>query len=175
MIYGEIFMNIERGSKRTSEISKLLCDTYQSEIQFTSDTSVTTSFCQQATIAATRGSKTVKLPFCMIYEPTLLMSLDFEKEITMHVLDKIRTAFVQNYFKMGHDKTYPNILFDYQDRIQNAGHLEAYNHWILMKGDEDEFNIWELANKEKWTRFIQWFSDNGLQVNASNKFFRGQY
>ncbi|MEO6831766.1 MAG: tetratricopeptide repeat protein, partial [Chitinophagaceae bacterium] len=46
MIYGEIFMNLERNSKRTAEISKLLFDTYKSGIQFTSDTSMTVSFSQ---------------------------------------------------------------------------------------------------------------------------------
>ncbi len=34
MIYGEIFMNLERNSKRTAEISKLLFDTYKKEIKW---------------------------------------------------------------------------------------------------------------------------------------------
>lgn len=46
MIYGEIFMNLERNSKRTAEISKILYDTYKSQITFSSDTSLTVSFCQ---------------------------------------------------------------------------------------------------------------------------------
>ncbi len=41
---------------------------------------------------------------------------------------------------------YPNALFQYQDKILKAGHLEAYNHWILMKGDEDAFDQWNAGN-----------------------------
>src|SRR4030095_3920321 len=35
LIYGEIFMNLERNSRRTAEISKLLYDTYKQGIKFT--------------------------------------------------------------------------------------------------------------------------------------------
>ena len=38
MIYGEIFINLERTNDRTFKISKLLFDTYKSEITFTSET-----------------------------------------------------------------------------------------------------------------------------------------
>lgn len=65
MIYGEIFMNLERSSKRTAEISKLLFDTYKSQIKFTSDTSYSISFSKNATIyvdAKTKPSD-MKLPF----------------------------------------------------------------------------------------------------------------
>ena len=177
MIYGEIFMNLERNSKRTSEISKLLYDTYTSGIKFTSNTSMTVSFCQQMTINVDAISKTenIKLPFCMIYESTLLMSIAFEKNIDINSLDKIRQGFVENYFTMGHNKTHPNILFDYQNEVLKEGHLEAYNHWILMKGAEDGFDKWYSANKEKWDDFVKWFTDNGLQISNSNKFFSGQY
>lgn len=177
MIYGEIFMNLERNSKRTAEISKLLYDTYKSEIKFTSDTSMTVSFCQQMNMNVNSISdpKNIKLPFCMIFEPTLLMSIAFEKSIDINSLDKIRTTFIDNYFNNERDKTYPNVLFSYQKQVKEAGHIEAYNHWILMKGDEDGFDKWQSANKDKWDSFVKWFGDNGLKINDANKFYSGQY
>jgi tetratricopeptide (TPR) repeat protein len=177
LIYGEIFMNLERNSKRTAEISKLLFDTYKSEIKFTSDTSMTVSFCQQMTmnVNAMADPKNIKLPFCMIFEPTLLMSIAFEKNIDINSLDKIRTTFIDNYFNNERDKTYPNVLFSYQKKVKDAGHIEAYNHWILMKGDESGFDKWQSANKEKWDNFVKWFNDNGLKINDTNKFYSGQY
>jgi len=177
MIYGEIFMNLERNSERTAEISKLLYDTYKSEIKITSDTSITVSFSQQMTMNADAFSdpKNVRLPFGMIYEPTLLLSAAGEKSIDIDALDRIRTNFVNQYFGLHYDNTHPNILFDYQNRVLKAGHLEAYNHWILMKGDEDGFNRWKSGNDDKWQAFIKWFTDNGLTVDAKNKFYRNQY
>jgi tetratricopeptide (TPR) repeat protein len=178
MIYGEIFMNLERNSRRTSEISKLLYDTYKSQIKFTSDTSFSVSFSKNAQININDLSNTdnIKLPFGIgVYEPTLMMSIINEKSIDLNSLDKIRTNFVETYFKNGNDKKYPNILFDYQNKVLKAGHLEAYNHWILMKGDEDTFDKWYSKNKVKWETFIEWFTNNGLKLDKEHKFYTGQY
>jgi tetratricopeptide (TPR) repeat protein len=178
MIYGELFMNLERNSKRTSEISKLLFDTYKSQIKFSSDTSFSVSFSKNATIdeGDLKDPGKMKLPFGVgVYEPTLMFSMLSTKSIDIHSLDNIRSEFIDNYFKNGHDKTYPNILFSYQKKVKDTGHLEAYNHWILMKGDQAGFDKWQSENKDKWERFIQWFGDNGLKINDTNKFYREQY
>lgn len=177
LLYGEIFMNLERNSRRTSEMSKLLYDTYKSEITFTSDTSMSVSFCQQMTmnISDITEGKEMKLPFCMIYEPTLLMSAAFAKSIDINSLDIIRTDFVENYYKMEHNKTYPNALFDYQKQLLDAGHFEAYNHWILMKGDEDAFTAWKNSNEDKWDGFVTWYTENSIDISDTNKFYSRQY
>ena len=175
LIYGEIFMNLERNSKRTSEISKLLFDTYKSEITINGD-SAKIDFCN-AVINADDiiGKDKIKFPFCMVFGQAFIMSIISIKAIDINSLDKIRTSFVENYFKMGHNKTHPNILIDYQDKIFKSGQSEAYNHWILMKGEEDGFNKWQSENKDKWDSFVKWFNDNGLKVDNSNKFYSGQY
>ncbi len=178
MIYGELFINIERNTKRTVEISKLLYDTYKSEIKFTSDTSFSVSFSKNASISIDdlKDSSMFLLPFGIgIYEPTLMMSTINEKSIDINSLDRIRKNFVETYFKNGNDKKYPNILFDYQNKILKAGNLEAYNHWILMKGDEDDFTKWQSDNKDKWDNFVKWFTDNKIQIDDTHKFYREQY
>jgi len=179
MIYGEIFMNLERNSNRTAEISKLLYDTYKSEIKITSDTSFSVSFSQNISISAIdlkKDPSKMKLPFGIgVYEPTLMFSILGEKTINMETLNSIRSTFIDNYFKNGYDKTYPNVLFNYQKQIKEAGHIESYNHWLLMKGNEDEFDEWYSENKEKWDNFVKWFTENGLKIDENTKFFRGQY
>ena len=75
MLYGEIFMNLERGSNRTAEISKLLYDTYKREIKFTSDTSYSVSFASSI-IVEINDKASLSLPYgAMVYEPTLLFSI----------------------------------------------------------------------------------------------------
>ena len=178
MIYGEIFMNLERNSKRTSEISKLLFDTYKSEIKFSSDTSFSVSFSKNATLNVNdlKDPSKMKLPYGVgVYESTLMFSMLSVKSIDINSLGNIRSTFVDNYFKNGHDKTYPNVLFSYQKSVKDAGHIEAYNHWILMKGDEDGFDKWLSANNVKWDSFVKWFGDNGLKINDTNKFYSGQF
>ena len=178
IIYGELFMNLERNSERTAEISKLLFDTYKSEIKFSSDTSFSVSFSKNATINVSnlKDPNKIKLPYGVgVYEPTLMFSMLSIKSIDINSLANIRSEFIDNYFKNGHDKTYPNLLFSYQKKVKDVGHIEAYSHWILMKGDEDGFDKWQSVNKEKWESFIKWFGDNGLKIDDTNKFYSGQY
>jgi hypothetical protein len=104
-----------------------------------------------------------------------LVPVMFTKTIDINSLDKVRTAFVEQYYKMGNDTIYPNALFSYQKKVLDAGHMEAYNHWILMKGDEDAFIQWRDGNKEKWEKFITWFSENKIELDHKNKFYRTQY
>lgn len=176
MIYGELFMNLERNSKRTSEISKLLFDTYKNEIKFTGKNSATVSFCQQMTISISEAKKDKpKLPFCMIYEPSLLIAIALQSEISLKSLNDIRTTFLANYYDAKRDKDYPNALFDYQKKVKDAGHFEAYNYWILMKGDEEEFSKWQKKHEEAWDAFVNWFLKNKIELNSNNKFYRFQY
>jgi hypothetical protein len=178
MIYGEIFMNLERNSERTAFISKLLFDTYKSEIQFTNDTSISVSFSKNNTITLEDLSnpESFRLPFGVgVYEPTLLLSIVNEKSIDLESLHRIRSEFVKQYFKKNQDDTYPINIFFYQKRLADKGHLEAYNHWILMKGDEAGFGIWKENNQDKWNAFIDWFQDNPLVITEKNQFFTGQY
>ncbi len=178
MIYGELFMNLERNSKRTAEISKLLYDTYKSEITFTSDTTLSVSFSKNATIEIDPGGNPdlSKLPYGIgVYEPTLILSIISIKSLDINSLDVVRSNFLENYISRGFDKTYPNLLFEFQKKVKDAGHLESYNHWILMKGDEEGFDKWYTDNTTKWENFVAWFTDNGIVVDENHRFYRQQY
>lgn len=177
MIYGEIFMNLERNSRRTSEVSKLLFDTYRNNIEFKSDT-VKTGFSKKITVSLDdlKDPGKLKLPYgALVYEPTLLMSITGEKQIDINSLDRIRTNFVKNYIALGFDKKYPNALFEFQNKVLEAGFMEPYNQWVLMMGDKDIFESWKNQNRQSWTRFTNWLKQNGLKLDETNKVFRNQY
>ena len=177
MIYGELFMNLERNSERTSEISKLLYDTYASEIQFTSDSTMSVSFSKNATVnvADLKDPAKFKLPFGIgVYEPTLMLSMLSEHAIDLNSLTD-QDAFLDAYYKNGHSTSYPNVLFDYQRKLQAAGQFEAYNHWLLMKGDEDAFQQWQATHTAMWDSFVSWFGDNPIKLDRANHFYAGQY
>lgn len=176
MIYGEIFINLERNSDRTYEISKLLFDTYKSEIKFTSETTSEVRFSKNMTINVNDigKDKKFKLPFSMIYEPTLLLAITGEKSIDLNSLNNIRQSFLKNYKTFGYDNTNPNVLFDYQNKIEESGNFEAYNYWLLSNGDKENFDKWMLNNKEKWDKFVNWFTENKIKIDDSNKFTRNK-
>lgn len=174
--YGEILMNLERNSARTAEISALLHRTYTERILLKGDTGASISLCKNMVMAMpTSGSDRMRLPYCMIYEPTLLLATVGETTIDMGSLDRIRTRFLRTYLEQGHQGTHPNALLAYQDRVQKAGHIEAYNHWILMKGDEEAFARWNDADPDRWKAFVTWFSDNPMKPTPTDRFHRDQF
>jgi len=176
MIYGELFMNLERNSSRTAEMSKLIYDTYKREITFPDENSAAVSFGQAVMDASTIGKgKKPKLPYSIAYESTLAVAVASEKAINLASLNNIRSNFIGAYYSMKQDATYPNILFDYQQQIARAGHAEAYNYWLLMKGDETGFDLWHKNNPEKWRAFASWYEKNQLALDAKHKFYRTQY
>jgi len=180
MIYGEIFLNLEPNTHRTEEISKLLFDTYKSEIKFISDTSLSVSFCKNAVINLSvndlKNLDKFKLPFGpMIYETTLMLSIVDEKNIDLTSLNRIRDNFVFNYFEKEHYLKYPNVLFDYQKKIKDSGYFEAYNYWLLSSGDINNFSLWKENNNDKWEKFVEWFNNNRILLDQDHKFTRDQY
>ncbi len=176
MLYGEIFINLERNSERTPEISNLLFDTYKREITIDSK-GAKVDFTRDNTINITNSnSKHVKMPFGIgVYDPLMLMAIAGNKVLDINTLDKIRTKFAELYYGRNLDTKYPNALFSYQNYILKAGHMEAYNHWVLMQGDPDGFRKWRDSNKEKWNNFMQWFKEHPIPISDSNKFYSYQY
>jgi tetratricopeptide (TPR) repeat protein len=180
MIYGEIFLNLEPDTKRSEEISKLLFETYKSQIKFSSDTSFTVSFSKNANINMSindlKHIDNFKLPFgSMIYEPTLMLSIVGEKKTDLNSLDRIRTKFVANYYDKKYNLKYPNVLFDFQKKLIELGYFQSYNYWLLSSGDPDNFNLWIENNKESWDKFVGWFNSARLSISQDNKFSRDQY
>jgi len=176
MIYGELFMNLERNSKRTSEMATLLYNAYKSQVKFTGD-SITVNFSRNADIdGVKRNTAPAKPPFGIsVYQPMLKGALEGETKIDVASLVNTRRRFLENYFNTNTYLDYPNVLFDYQYRVSKAGHLEAYSHWILMQEQTDEFKTWVAANSGAWDKFLAWFKDNGLSPDPKYKFFRNQY
>lgn len=187
MLYGELFMNLERGSKRTTEIGKLLYYTYKSEIKFPTDTSMSVSFSKGATIYIPMDKKKKadpdallkalqKQPFgTMIYEVSLMLGMAEAKVVNLATLNKGRNGFLEVYYQKEFEKKYPNVLFDYQQQLVRDGYFEAYNYWLLGGGEESGQAEWIAGHKEKWDAFMSWFKDNPINVTKDNHFCRPNY
>ncbi|MGE5457596.1 MAG: tetratricopeptide repeat protein [Methanococcaceae archaeon] len=176
VLYGEIFMNMERGSNRTEEISKLLFDTYSAAIKFESDSTIQISFSKNGSVTITDDGSTGRLPFGLgVFEPLIAMSITGESAITLESLSRIRTNFVKRYFAENYNRNYNNIIYDWHKLLIDNGYFDSYNHWLLMKGASDEFDAWQQANQEKFSKFIDWFKTHPLKIDKEHKFHRLDY
>lgn len=178
LMYGEIFILLEPNSERTRTISQRMLEVYQSEIKWDNDTSLSVSFSQQASINAKDLKKDkFKLPFGVgVYEPCISIAAAVSSStVDYETVCKIREKTLDCFYERGFDKEYDNIVFSFQKKVKDAGHLEAYNHWLLLAGDEAGFSKWEAKNKKKFDAFADWIGSNLPQINSKNLFLRSKF
>lgn len=169
LFYGEIFMNLERSTQRTTEMSKLLYDGYKKSIKF-NDTNVATDFCE---VILDIENKEFKMPFCAIFVKDFILGITTQKEINLNTLSEIRTNFIKNFFKDDY-KNYSNIILDYNKKMLDEGILDTYNKYLFQIGSEEEFSIWKDDNIETYDTFLEWYSnpENYLKITDENKFIK---
>ena len=158
IMFGEAFMNLERNTERTAEISKLIYDTYKKIISFSDGKS-------PVNIAATSKFGIIFYSVAL----NLAATLGGETTNDMDALSSIRKTVLDLYIQNFSDK-YPNPVLEFQNELLKDELLDAYNHWILMKGSENEFDIWYAKNESTWEKFKTIFGNNPLKLNESNKF-----
>lgn len=173
MMYGEIFLNLEPATKRSKEISKSLFDIYKREITFEGNT-IKVSFCGSPIQMKPENfpPNKIRLPFCMVYEPTMSIAVAVEKSIDLQSLNRIRRRFVESYADQLKKDGEHNVLFDYQYALLQAGHLEAYNMWLLGAGDQEAYDTWMMTEKKKWDQFVEWMVANPIPISATTYFHR---
>ncbi len=192
LIYGEIFMNLERNTNRTIEISKLLHDTYQENIEITSKKKMKVDFSSnQITISIEDTADLASgliFPFNLIFEMTFSTSLAVystnhklkkKQKLDAVAITELRTLFLDQWFDENKDansgEKYPNVMLEWQNELKGLGYFEAYSMWLLLKGDEKVFDDWYEQNSESFDNFVNWFRENPMPVSQEFRFYRAQY
>lgn len=93
LLYGEIFMNLERTTDRTLDMSKVLFETYKESITFMEDSS-SIDFCEIIVDASSLSDEEFKLPFCAMFGKNFILSILNQDTITLSSLSEIRTNFI---------------------------------------------------------------------------------
>lgn len=165
LIYGEIFLNLERTTKRSQEMSKKLYDTYKASINFKNSKSLEISICKSIKLYP---EKKLKMPFCMLFEANLALAAIDQKEFSLNSFAEIRNKFLILYNDKL-KKDYPNVLFDYFKKMEDNKVFDAYNFYIFQMGDKEAFTTWLSSHKEEYERFVGWYTsqENMIKVSAN--------
>lgn len=173
LIYGEIFMNLERTTPRTKEMSKLLFETYQSAI-IINDENIGIEFCEIILDAdALSKEPELKLPLCAVFGKNFIMAIIDEKEINLSTLANIRSKFLENYYQEDFEN-YPNVLFEYHKKMVDYNLFDAYNHYVFQMGAQPQFDSWLEDHQNEYELFTNWYTsnDNALHITNENMFIR---
>lgn len=159
LIYGEIFMNMEYNTERSITMSQLLYDAYFIKIIIDNE-DITVNFTDKSIIDQTFANS--------VYEPAIETAALGETEINYESINRIRTKFINNYYEKNLNEKYPNLLFDWNKELIEAGLFEAYNYWLMMRGDYETFAEWMETNEPKLDEFAEWCGNNPLTLDETN-------
>ena len=167
VIYGEIFLNLERNTQRTREMSALLYQTYQRALVYEKG-QWTISFAKDAS------------PFTMAFEVNIGLAatqyqLSSKKpSINVASLLSIRKEFLKLWMESEIAKQQPVILFDFWQSIDDMNFWEAYNYWVFAQAPNDQFEKWRKANDTNFSYFVKWYNPNPIVITEATYFSRSK-
>ncbi len=168
IIYGEIFMNLERTTARTQEMSKLLYDAYTTSITLSKDGGKT-DFCDIVMDANDLLSgEDIKLPFCAIFGKNFILATLGEDKVDLNSISSMRKKFLESFFADDYKK-YPNVLFQYQKELLDHKLFDTYSRYLIQMGSPDEFNKWVKKNNEQYEEFTTWYTQNKNIINITSE------
>ncbi|MFT5015500.1 MAG: tetratricopeptide (TPR) repeat protein [Neolewinella sp.] len=165
LLYGEIFINLERNTQRTPVMSESLYVTWRESVKLEGD-SVTINLYQDINWSITDVDN-LKFPAPLVYATAVTFgttAVTGETDLNSTTLHKVRAQTLSFWEDKGYLKEYPNVLMDYQKFVRNAGHFETYNHWLVSQGDPVGWEFWLDTHGEEFDAFVDWFNANPLEI-----------
>lgn len=136
LIYGEIFVNMESLTERSTEVKKMLLDTYKQKLFTDVDAKDKKSEFEKA-----------------VAETYTKQSSLTSRGITIETLNMIRTRFILDWYN-SYAKKFPFKLFDHQQQLIKEGMFEAYNAWLFGPVDNlAAFDQWTKTNSDAYAKF----------------------
>ena len=141
LLYGEIFVNLESYSRRTTEMKDLVTDAYK---QLFANMDV------QLKLAA-------KNAFLLAFLTTLNNhSAAIAQGISADALSALRSAFITDWSEKN-AVAFPFRLFDYHRQLVKEGMFDAYNQWLFGDAQDPQgFEKWTKAHAPEYNRFIEY-------------------
>ena len=167
LIYGEIFMNIERGSELTNEISRLLYSIYSKAVEPGTNPEGVYNFSKFAKeYGNTRMANGVVEPcFEEAYEEIFAEAyIHPGEEVSIAKLHLVRRIFLTLWFNR-YERKFPNSLFTWQRELSEQNLLEAYDYWLFFDANDVEFTEWFKENETEYRQFESWFTYHPMPIS----------
>ncbi len=170
IFYGEVFLNLERNTPRTKEMSELLFQLWNAAL-VSADTSDPINFCSDELLEVPSPWGPAKMSFPNAFEFTMGLARQAVvpnqgpvTKLSIQQLVEIRYRFTRAWAAAGHDTTYPNDVLSYNIWLQKEVRIREYLWWLYSYGDVKEMNKYFKTNENRYDTFLTWFSDNGMPI-----------
>jgi tetratricopeptide (TPR) repeat protein len=153
MVNGETAICLDPDSGNAGSMAEKLLGTYENNISFQADTTLVTGFSNPVVAAEVQEDGKHRFPFPVYYEAVLALVAGSWDDSGVESLIAIRRQFIELWWAEGFNTAYPCALFDYHHALIEAGHWEAYNHWLFSSMQPDRAALDAL---------MEWFHQNPI-------------
>ena len=175
LFYGEIFMNISHDDEKKQEMSGILYNIYENVLNtYKKDGEIRfTKFYKKYEI-----KEAVESPFLFKFQEIatkILKEINTKDDVSIEMISNFRVKFLNYWDEQNLDEFYPNLIIEYQKRINELGLLDTYNYLLFSAGNIDEIKNYAYKNKDKIVKLTNWQNKNLLEITDENKYFSQKY
>jgi len=176
LIYGEIFMNLERGTERSDEIAEMLYRLYLDMMEdpkslVEGDIKLSRELDNPFYNANMRVFTMLKENNLTTLDRGAMLSGENNK---MKAIAMARKSFLETWLQ-GFTLAYEAPLYKYQSDLYALTFFESYNFWLFSKANPNEFMQWMQKNSAKYEVFINWFLENPIKIDLEQYMERSRY
>ncbi len=152
LLYGEVFVNLESLTKRTTEIKEQLLNGYKK--LFANRNNINSLKADNSSFANAVAETFGKLTGIL------------KDNTTPEVLTALRTRFILDWYN-NDAKNFRFKLFDFQRQLLQEGYFDAYNQWLFGEtGNADKYNNWVYTHNEEAEAFKQFKRTSLFKIPA---------
>lgn len=166
IIYSEIYINMDRASERTREMSRLLYSTLMNCISVDSNGAPTFEFSKDVShnYSLLNQKKARKMTFEEAYTFCWYLAfLEPVDSLDLHSLMAKREKFARIW-----DQTFGKKrkvqMFEWQRYLAGQGYFEPYHYWLFYDGDPAAYKTWYDQNKDVYLDFNAWFRNHPMPL-----------
>ena len=156
LLFGEIFINLESFTARTTEMKNILFQGYKKLF---------------STVDLLKNARNANK-----FERTYLKAMNKQNDVVAYGIDvetltMVRTRFILEWYTGGVPQM-PFALFDWHERLLTAGLFPAYNQWIFGGVQSlSGYQNWTQTHKKEYEAFHN-FQRSNLFKTGENQFYR---
>lgn len=166
VLYGEIFINMERQTSRSIETRKLVLEGY-TKIFASIGTGDVPRFGDYKYADDELNFEDAVMKTFMQLAPVVADGMTAEN------LTMLRSRFIMEWMNTYNAK-FPFSLFTYQEKMMRDGQFDAYNQWLFGQAENTaQYNSWQQFHTNAIPAFNAWAAQN-LFYNTSADFYNSK-
>ena len=164
LYFGELFLNLTFNEDKFKDINQMLFKIYNESLCETCPDIMEMVSKDQSNLMQN------SFFYEKLYNLAYKKSFDTKKtSLTLADINELRKNFRLEWKIMQGDATIDDPLVQYTDKIANAGMFDEYNYWLMSEGDTDEFVEWAKKHYVEFTDFINWKTENRIELEDKSE------